>query len=379
MNRPAAHNTLVLLLSLTVFIGWAALFEIDQSVRATGQVIPSTHTQLIQVADGGVLSDILVKEGQRVDAGQVLAVLEKDRSHAAFAESQAKVAALQATLIRSRADAALKKPDFSPIATRYPQFAQAQMALHLQKRQSLNDELQVLEASLRMARQEHDMNDALYQTGDLSQLEVLRSQRQLLDLQGRIQASRNKYLQDARQEALRTEEELSSSLYKRDERQNILEHTDITAPVAGIVKSLKISTIGGVLRGGDELMQISPTEGSMIIEAKVNPTDIGQLHVGLPVTLKLDAYDYSIYGTLEGTLVHIGSDTLTDPVSSGPAPSYYRIHVQPLQASDMHKLKLDMLKPGMTASMDIRTNRRSVLNYLLKPLYKSLDGALNER
>jgi len=237
----------------------------------------------------------------------------------------------------------------------------------------------VLEESLRMARQEHQMNENLYKTGDISQLEVLRSERQLLDLLGRIQATRNKYLQEARQEALRTEEELSSSRYKLEERKNILEHTDITAPVAGIVKSLKISTIGGVLRNGDELMQISPTEGQMLIEAKVNPADIGQLHVGLPVTLKLDAYDYSIYGTLAGTLVHIGSDTLTDPVNSGPAPSYYRVHVQPHNAAGTHKLTLDMLKPGMTASLDIRTNRRSVLNYLLKPLHKSLDGALNER
>jgi membrane fusion protein, adhesin transport system len=379
MSHPSTKNTLVLLLSLMTFIAWAAFFEIDQSVRATGQVIPSTHTQLIQVADGGVLSDILVQEGQGVEAGQVLAVLEKDRSHAAFAESQAKVAALQATLIRASADADLKRPNFSAIAAQYPQFAQAQMALHLQKRQSLNQELHVLEENLRMARQEHEVSEALYKTGDLSQLEVLRSERQLLDMQGRIQASRNKYLQDARQEALRTEEELSSSRYKLDERKNILEHTNITAPVTGIVKSLKINTIGGVLRNGDELMQISPTEGQMVIEAKVNPVDIGQLHVGLPVNLKLDAYDYSIYGTLEGTLVHIGSDTLTDPVASGPAPSYYRIHVQPQSTPGMHKLTLAMLKPGMTASLDIRTNRRSVLNYLLKPLYKSLDGALNER
>jgi len=379
MSHPSSRNTLVLLSGLGFFIAWAALFDIDQSVRATGQVIPSTHTQLIQVADGGVLSDILVQEGQRVDAGQVLAVLEKDRSHAAFAESQAKVASLQATLIRTRADAALKRPDFSPIAAQYPQFALAQMALHLQKRQSLDEELQVLEDSLRMARQEHQMNENLYKTGDISQLEVLRSERQLLDLLGRIQASRNKYLQEARQEALRTEEELSSSRYKLEERKNILAHTDIKAPVAGIIKSLKINTIGGVLRNGDELMQISPTEGQMLVEAKVNPADIGQLEVGLPVTLKLDAYDYSIYGTLAGTLVHIGSDTLTDPVNSGPAPSYYRVHVQPHNAAGTHKLTLDMLKPGMTASLDIRTNRRSVLNYLLKPLHKSLDGALNER
>jgi adhesin transport system membrane fusion protein len=379
MSQPSAKNTWVLLAGLSFFIAWAAWFEIDQSVRATGQVIPSTHTQVIQVADGGVLSNILVKEGQRVNAGQVLAVLEKNRSHAAFSESQAKVASLQATLIRTRADAQLQRPDFTTIAAKYPQFAQAQMALHLQKRQSLDQELHVLEESLRMARQEHQMNENLYKTGDISQLEVLRSERQVLEILGRIQASRNKYLQDARQEHLRTEEELSSSMYKLDERKNILEHTDITAPVAGIVKSLKINTIGGVLRNGDELMQISPTEGQMLIEAKVNPADIGHLHIGLPVSLKLDAYDYSIYGTLTGTLMHIGSDTLTDPVNSGPAPSYYRIHVQPQNSPGMHKLKLDMLKPGMTASLDIQTSRRSVLNYLLKPLHKSLDGALNER
>jgi adhesin transport system membrane fusion protein len=139
----------------------------------------------------------------------------------------------------------------------------------------------------------------------------MRSKRQVVELQGRINAVNNKYLQEARLEIAKLEEELASSRYKLEERQSVLGHTELTSPVAGVVKYLKINTIGGVLRAGDELMQISPTEGGMVIEIKVNPVDIGQLSPNLPATIKLDAFDYSTYGTLQGVLSYVSADTLT--------------------------------------------------------------------
>ena len=146
------------------------------------------------------------------------------------------------------------------------------------------------------------------------------------------------------------------------------------------MKYLKINTIGGVLRAGDELMQISPTEGNMIIEAKVNPVDIGQLKISLPVAIKLDAFDYSSYGTLKGTLNYISSDTLTEQGGNGQALTYYRANVlvDPDQTTNP-KLANVALKPGMTATVDIKTNNRTVLQYLAKPLFKAFGGAMNER
>jgi adhesin transport system membrane fusion protein len=144
---------------------------------------------------------------------------------------------------------------------------------------------------------------------------------------------------------------------------------------------MKVTTIGGVLRGGDELMQISPTSGDMIIEAKVNPADIGQITVGMPAFVKLDAFDYSVYGNLQGTLSYISSDTLTEQGSNGQSATYYRAHIKldPLRNKANLKLTDVPLKPGMTAVVDIRTASRSVLQYLAKPIVKAFGGAMNER
>ena len=155
------------------------------------------------------------------------------------------------------------------------------------------------------------------------------------------------------------------------------------APIAGVVKYLRLTTIGGVLRAGDELMQISPTEGEMVFEVKINPADIGQLSIGLPVSIKLDAFDYSIYGSLEGTLTYLSSDTLAEQAANGQTNTYYRaqVRIDAARAKTYPNPKLASvdLKPGMTATVDIRTGQRSVLQCLAKPVYKAFGGALNER
>ncbi len=388
MMKKASHSslnrvpaTMLLLVGLSVFVLWAALFEIDQTVRTQGQLIPSARTQVIQAADGGILSRILVQEGQRVSAGEALAELERDRSNAAYQESRGKNMALSASLVRAQAEAAEQPLVFDSKFKEFPEFMAAQQALYTQRKRGLQEELATLQEGLGMAQDELKMNASLFTTGDTSRLEVMRAQRQVGELQGRINTVRNKYKQDARQESTKLAEELSSSRYKLEEQQSILRHTVLTAPVAGIVKFLKVTTIGGVLRAGDELMQISPTDGDIVIEVKINPVDIGQLKTGLPVAIKLDAFDYSVYGSLSGSLSYISSDTLTEQAANGQASTYYRAQVRldPTSASTNPKLADVVLKPGMTATVDIRTNSRSVLKYLAKPVFKAFGGAMNER
>lgn len=380
--RPGRVSMTVLMaLGLAGFLAWAGWFEIDQTVRAQGQLIPSGRTQVIQAADGGVLSRILVHEGQAVTAGQELATLERERTTAAFEESRAKDAALAAALVRAQAEAAEATPVFGPRFKEYPQFVATQQALFEQRQRGLREELATLQDALDMARQELAMNEALLETGDTSRLEVMRARRQVGDLQGRAGALRNKYLQDARQEAAKLAEDLSTSRYKLDERQSLLDHTALTAPVAGIVKLLKVTTIGGVLRPGDEVMQISPTDGELLLELKLNPVDIGVLKTGLPVTVKFDAFDYAVYGSLPGRLSYLSADTLTEAAANGQATSYYRAQVRldRDRAPANAKLAAVELKPGMTATVDIRTDSRSILQYLAKPVFKAFGGAMNER
>jgi ABC-type multidrug transport system ATPase subunit len=378
-----ASMTALLLATLVAFVLWAAWFDIEQTVRAQGQIIPTARTQVIQSADGGVLEKLLVEEGQSVKAGQALAVLERERSEAGFEESRAKEAALGTALARTQAEALDRVPEFGPWLRAHPKIVAVQQALYAQRKRSLDQELASLQQALDMATEELRMNEALLKNGDTSRLEVMRAKRQAVDIESKINSTRNKYLQDARAEASKLAEDLASNRYKLDERKSVLGHTVLTAPIAGVVKYLKVTTIGGVLRAGDEMMQISPTEGGMVIEVKINPVDIGQLQLGLPVTVKLDAFDYSVYGSLEGTLFYLSSDTLVEQGANGQSSTYYRAQVKldhdKARSHPNPLLAAVVLKPGMTASVDIKTGHRSVLKYLAKPVYKAFDGAMNER
>jgi adhesin transport system membrane fusion protein len=372
---------------VAVFIAWAAYFEIDQTIHTTGQVILSARTQLVQAADGGVLKELKVKEGDTVKSGQLLAVLEKERVQANLDETRSKIMSLKAALLRAKAEVALAAPQFGSEFKNYPEFVSAQTGLYTQKKLSLEEELRSLQDSLDMALQEKRMNDNLFKNGDVSELDVLRAKRQVTEIEGRMTASKNKYLQETRTELTRIEDELSVQLQKLNGAENLLHHTDLTAPMDGVVKTLKIHTLGGVLKPGDELMHIAPVGDNLLVEARVLPVDMGQLVVGQAVQISLDAYDYSLYGNLTGELIDISPDTLSDTNAQGSLvntpngqPSvYYKVNIRLAKEQTNPKAQLIEIKPGMTASVDIRTGTRNLLNYLMKPVIKTLGNSLNER
>ena len=393
--RQQASATRLMVLGLCAFMAWANLFELDQTVRSSGQIIASARNQIIQAADGGVLTHLMVSEGEHVRAGQVVAQLETIRSEASFQEVNGKLLALQAALIRAQAEASEQELKFDAKFDPQQKFKLGQQQIYLQKKQSLEDDLTLLRAGLKLSEEELRISQQLFKSGDLSQVEVMKAQRQVHDSQGRINSLRNKYLQDAKQDVIRLEDEISSNRYKLHERQSLLDHSTLTTPVAGIVKILRINTVGGVLRAGDELMHISPTESAQVIEAKINPSDIGELEIGMPVSIKLDAFDYSVYGMLQGTLSYISSDTLSEAGPGGSTQTYYRIQValdpaqttlpskfeshKPVASGPVQRLNTANLKPGMTATLDIRTRTRTVMHYLTKPVQKAFSGALHER
>ena len=389
LDEDKKSGRLILLLSacLAVFIAWAGYFEIDQTVHTTGQVILSARTQLVQTADGGVLKELTVQEGDTVTSGQLLAVLEKERVQANLEETRARTMSLKAALIRAKAEVQFQTPQFGSEFRRYPEFVSAQQGLYAQRKRSLDEELRTMQDGLAMAMQEKRMNDNLFKSGDVSELDVLRAKRQVTEIEGRIAATKNKYLQDTRTEMTRIEDELSSQNQKLNGAESLLSHTDIMAPMDGVVKTLKIHTLGGVLRPGDELMQIAPVGDALLLEAKVPPSDIGQLVKGQLVLITLDAYDYSIYGNLKGELIDISPDTLSDNNAQGSlvnAPNgqpsvYYKVNIRIAKDQDNPKVNAIEIKPGMTASIDIRTGTRNLLTYLLKPVIKTLGTSLNER
>lgn len=371
----------VIALALVVFAVWAAWFEIDQTVRAPGQFIPSARTQSIQTLDGGVLFDLKVQEGDTVRAGQVLAILEPDRARAAFDESEAKLMAIRAALRRAQAESAGVAPQYGAEFSGYGGLVAAQTNLYQQRINGLNETLAALNVSLDLAKEELKMNEALFRSGDTSRLEMLRASRQVAEVQSRLSEVNNKYRQEARAEAAKLEEELNSQRFRQAERRNILEKTSLTAPLTGVVKYLRVSTVGGVLRPGDEIMQISPTDGELLLEVRINPTDIGLLMLGLPASVRMDAFDSSIYGVLQGDLVYLSSDTMSEQGAAGQSQTFYRarVRIDAEALANNPKLKGVAIKPGMTGVVDFRVGKRSVLGYLSKPISRALGGAMNER
>lgn len=366
--------------TLVVFMLWAVLSEIDQVVHAQGQVIASSRTQIIQAADGGVLVDMKVQEGDQVKAGQIIAVLEKERAQAAFADSQGKVMALRMTVARLQAEIADKPLVYrEALKGKYPHLVEAQMNLFKQRRKAIEDQRAVLEDNVRLAVHELQMNEPLEKSGDISKADILRLKRAVNEAKNQFAGTTNKYLQDASAELNKAQEDLNTQEQALADREQLLEHTDILAPATGIVKSVKITTLGGVVRQGDEILQILPTDSDLIVEAKVKPADMSNINVGLPVKVKLDAYDYSIFGSMTGRVTYVSADALTEDTKTGPV-TYYRVKLAITDKDYLGQKSQEIeVRPGMTATVDIQTGKRSVLSFLTKPLTKTFGGALGEK
>ncbi len=369
--------------AVVVMVGFAAIFDIDQAVRAQGQVIPGSRTQVVQAVDGGMLVALHVREGDSVKAGQKLAEFEPDRAQASYLQSQAEVASRSIAIARARAELAGNQPHYSALQLKqWREFVDVQLGIYKQRKQSLDEEVEVLDSSLRLALDELAMNRRLLRNGDISQTEVMRAERQVLDLRARISGVRNKYFQDTRIELAKLEDELSVSRNRLTERENVLRHTDLTSPMDGVVKLVRVTTVGGVLRPGDELMQISPMDDELLVEIKVSPTDVGQIKSGLPVSLRFDAFDSTIFGKVPGVLRYISPDTLTEQGQNGQAQTFYRALVA-INWQNMHsqteKVRLQDIKPGMTVTADVLTGERSLLNFVFKPITRAFSGALTQR
>jgi adhesin transport system membrane fusion protein len=365
--------------ALILFLSWASYAEIDQITRGQGQIIASSRTQIIQAPDGGVIEELLVREGAEVERGELLARLDRTKAEAAYRETEAKVGALSATLARVKAEVFGGTPKFGPETADYPEFRANQIALLRKRRDGINQEIAAMERMRELALRELSMTEPLLATGDVSMAEVLRLQRQVADIEGQVTNRRNKYLQECQMEMNKAEEELAGAVQLLVQRRDQLANTELKAPVKGTVKNVRVTTRGGVLRPGDELMQIVPIEDSLVVEAKVKPADVAFLKPGLDVAVKIDAYDYTIYGSLDGKLTYISADTLNEDVKQNEQP-YYRVQVVTDSPRFNRRPANDLLlQPGMTATIEVKTGKNTVLKYLLKPVVKTLDESLGER
>jgi adhesin transport system membrane fusion protein len=370
-------------LAVGAAVAWASWAQIDQITRATGQIIASSRSQVIQAPDGGILSALHVKEGELVSKGQSLATLDSTRIKAAYMETDAKASALRCQVARLRAEVLGGSPQFADLAQRYPDLVSTQQKLFEKRQTAIREDLAALSRALELAKKELSLSEPLLSTGDISRTEVIRLQRQVADIDTQMVSRRNKYFQDAQADLVKAEEELAGITQNLAQRQDTLDHAELKAPLAGLVKNIRVTTVGGVLKPGEELLQIVPSDDDLLVEVKIRPQDVTHLKPGLPATVKIDAYDYSIYGSLPGELTYLSPDTLSEDIKPNEQP-YYRARIrtqrQALQTAASGKAAERIaLQPGMTATVEIKTGDNTVLRYLFKPVVKTLSEAFHEK
>ncbi len=370
----------ILFIGLICFVFWASYFRIDEVARASGEVIASSRVQVIQSVDGGVLAELNVREGDKVESGQVLARLDQGRIGAAVKEIEVRLSALKAKAIRFRAEVTnAKELVFPEEMLAFTEIISVEKALFQQRRTGFSEELRTLRTAALLAAEERELIKELVASGDVNRSEIIRANKALNDAEAKLINRENAFLEEARIELTRIEDEVAQNEQILLQRKQQMDASIFIAQVRGIVKNVRITTVGGVLGAGEELLQIIPLDDDLIVEAKIRPADIARVHSGLGATIRFDPFDYTIFGGVKGSVVYVSADTLKESTSQGEE-IYYRVHI----ASDSNPVvsstgkTLDIL-PGMTAQVDIRTGDRSLMDFLLKPLRKTLSESMGER
>jgi adhesin transport system membrane fusion protein len=376
---PKSTWVLYLMLAFVAcFVAWAAWAEVDEITRADGRIVPDGKEQVIASLEPGLLGELMVKEGQTVKQGQALLRLDPTRMAAAQNEGELKSASLSATAARLRAEAngtPLKFPDSI-------RQAKALMAAETEafesRRRLLDESVAGINRSVALVQRELEMARRMAAQGLMSDVEVMRLTRQTSELAQQRAERINRFRQEAASELVKVQNDLALLQEQRVVRDDQMQRTVLTSPVDGVVKSIKINTLGGVVASGAAIMEIAPMGGRLLIEARVKPRDVGFVAVGQKAEVKLAGYDYNVFGGLHGRVEFISPDALGD-ADKGAEATYYRTLVVSEKSTLKPRLGQALpLIPGMAASVEIKTGQRSVLSYLLRPMLKSRE-ALRER
>ena len=375
---PAAVWAVYLLLAaLGAATAWASIAQVDIVARSNGRVVPDGREQVIASLEGGILRELLVKEGQQVTEGQALALLDPTRFEAQQAEGLTRKQALLGQQARLQAEAAGRAPQFPEELP--ADVVEAETDSFEARQRALVEAVETNRRSAALLTRELGMAETMSAKGLMSEVEVMRVRRQLNDLNLQTQERINRFRQDAAADLARLRTELAALDEQMVLRDDQLRRTTLVSPVKGVVKSIKTNTVGGVVGPGAPVMELVPVGPRVLVEARVKPADIGFVKVGQEVQVKLSAYEYVIYGAMKGTVSSISPDAMGDPdKAAAPEGTWYRALVRAdpstLKAGDKPLAVL----PGMTGQVEIRTGQRSVLAFVLRPLLKSQE-AFRER
>jgi membrane fusion protein, adhesin transport system len=379
-RHPIARWSVLLMAALLVTAGlWAHFSSLEIITVGSGKIVPTSREQVIQSLEAGIVAEIKVREGDVVEKGQVLLRIDDTRAGASFNEGHAKAQGLAAQAARLRAEVSNKAPVFPPSVKKDATLVATEMALYNAKRKSVEESVAAIRQSTALIEQELALTAPLAAKGMVSEVDVLRLRRQASEARMQIADRWNKYRADANAELAKTESELAQTSSAVTAREDTLRRTVVQAPMRGTVKNIRINTLGGVVQPGQDIMSIVPSEDTLFVETKVRPADVAFLRPGLPVTVKLSAYDFSVYGGLRGAVHLISPDTIEEERKPGaPQEAYYRVLVKTDRAALEHRGETLPIIPGMVATAEILTGHRTVLQYLLKPVLRGRE-AMRER
>lgn len=371
----------IITLIVVVALVWAHFARVEEITRGDGKVIPASREQVIQSLEGGILEELNVHEGDVVEKGQVLLKIDPTRAGASYGESLSKVQGLKGSIARLRSEAYDTPLTFPPDIAGIESIVRDETQAYNAQLKTLNESVDALKRSLALAQNEVSLSEPLARKGLMSDVEILRLKRQANEFRLQIAERTNRFRSDANNELNRLESELAQAEEILRGRQDVMNRTTVVAPVHGTVNNIRVTTRGGVIQQGAEIMTIIPLEDNLLVEAQIKPSDVAFIHPGLPATVKITAYDYAIYGGLKGVVEHLSSDTLIDEekarMGRGDA-TYYRVYVRTDQAALHVKDKVFPIMPGMVANVEIRTGEKTILSYILKPVLKARE-AFRER
>lgn len=379
-GRKLSRSTRVVqifVLLLIAMLVWAYFATLDEVSSGDGRVVPTSREQVIQSLEGGILAKLLVREDQVVEPGQILAQLDPTRSESDVEETAAKYRAALAASARLDAEVNGTALAFSSALDAYPSLIAAETELYNARSQSLEQSLHWVEESLELVRSELKLNEELRVVGAASNVEVIRLRRQIVELELKKVEVRSEYLVRAREELAKMNGEVNSLSPVVTGRTDSLSRLTRRSPVRGIVKNIEVSTIGGVIPPNGKLMDIIPLGDELLVEARISPRDIAYIHPGQRASVKVSAYDYAIYGSLDGQVTTISPDTIQDEVDR--TIYYYRVFIKTEKDALVNAAGRELpIVPGMVATVDIHTGAKTVLEYLIKPFNKARE-ALRER
>lgn len=386
-RRSHRYIIWVTLFVFLVALGWASVFSLDEVTVAQGKVIPTSRGQVVQSLEPGLLREILVHEGQAVSEGEVLLRIDDVRAGSIYREAFEKWLSLTAQSARLRAEAYDMPLDFPALLKEHPEIIKRESQAFKARKDAKDQQVVSLQKSLKALSREIALTAPLVKQGVVSEVELLRLQRQEAGIEGQIAELRTRYFATANNELVRVDSELAQAGEMLRTYEDVYKRTVIRAPMQGVVKEIKVTTIGAVISAGQVILEIVPLHEEMLVEAFVPPTEVAHLKVGQLATVKLSAYDFGHYGGLEGVVELLSADALTDESKSGGRagtnpvdvePGFYKILVKILNPGIERKGMKLIPQPGMTATVDILTDHKTVLEYLFRPA-QTFKEALRER